>query len=152
MAIRKVLVLAREPAVFHGQFDLSLGGKRNFQQRLIEFLVIPHRKRSGLAVGPHIGNRVAGSNAQCNLLFLTGAVFKGIARLAAHRSGRYIGKYLRRAAGADHAVQVGDLKKGHRRLIWIAVVHHGLGRIGSAGTGQQCHGDHRTVSPPDAPG
>ena len=140
-------VLLRKASVRQRQLDLLLRRDLHLQQRLVVFLIVADGEGRLLPVCPHIGNFVAGIDAEGHRLRLAGAVFQLVGRLALHRAGAGIGENLRRPAGAEHLFEVGNLQKGHHRLVRVAVVDQRLGRIGRQRTAQQQRRRQRAVKP-----
>ena len=123
-------ILLRKAAVRQRQLDLLLRRDLHLQQRLVVFLIVADGEGRLLPVCPHIGNFVAGIDAEGHRLRLARAVFQLVGRLALHRAGAGIGENLRRPAGAEHLFEVGNLQKGHHCLVRVAVIDQRLGRIG----------------------
>ena len=144
--------LLREAAVVQRQLHLFVGGERYLQQRLVVLLVIAHREGDLGAVRPHVGDGIAGVDAEGHGLLSPGGILELIGRAAGDRARRCVREHLRAAAGAYQPLGVGNFIEGHHCEVRVAAVDEGLEGPGRAGTDQQRKGHGRAAGAPGASG
>ena len=147
-----IAALLRETTVIHDQFHLFISRKGHFQHSFVVLLVLAHREGDRCAVRLHMGDGIAGIDAEGDILLLTRGVLELIGCRAGKGSGGSIGEHPGAAPGAHHIFRVGHLIERHRRFVRIAMVNQRLCGVGGAGTSEQEQGNDRAADPPRAPG